>query len=130
MSGLTAKAEAAGATIVAGAEVTAIREDSSGAISSVETSLGNISCDYLIICAGPWVRDAWKMLELPETISIKNKAEGTITNDIPMWTYWPLQEGTLGVDPSMQLMNDGKLPPVVHVVLRRGAVTNHHSKTD
>ena len=55
------------------------------------------------------------MLELPETISIKNKAEGTITNDIPMWTYWPLQEGTLGVDPSMQLMNDGKLPPVVHV---------------
>ncbi|MGY8794086.1 MAG: NAD(P)/FAD-dependent oxidoreductase [Woeseiales bacterium] len=115
MSGLAAKAEAAGATIVAGAEVTAIREDSSGAISSVDTSLGNISCDYLIICAGPWVRDAWKMLELPETISIKNKADGTITNDIPMWTYWSLQEGTLGVDPSMQLMNDGKLPPVVHV---------------
>src|SRR4029453_18594798 len=33
----------------------------------------------------------------------------------PMWTYWCLVEGTLGVDPSYLLDNDGNLPPVVHL---------------
>ena len=33
----------------------------------------------------------------------------------PMWTYWCLQEGTLGVDPSYLLDNEGNMPPVVHV---------------
>jgi hypothetical protein len=32
-----------------------------------------------------------------------------------MWTYWCLQEGTLGVDPTYLLDNDGNMPPVVHV---------------
>ena len=32
-----------------------------------------------------------------------------------MWTYWCLVEGTLGVDPSYLLDNDGNLPPVVHL---------------
>ncbi|MCH7686554.1 MAG: FAD-binding oxidoreductase, partial [Planctomycetes bacterium] len=35
--------------------------------------------------------------------------------NIPMWVYWSLQEGTLGVDPNMQKTNDGKMPPVIHV---------------
>ena len=29
---------------------------------------------------------------------------------VPMWTYWCLQEGTLGVDPSSRT-NDGEMPP-------------------
>jgi glycine/D-amino acid oxidase-like deaminating enzyme len=29
--------------------------------------------------------------------------------------YWSLQEGTLGVDPKMQVDNDGNIPPVIHV---------------
>jgi len=32
-----------------------------------------------------------------------------------MWTYWCLQEGTLGVDPSYLLDNDGNMPPVIHI---------------
>jgi glycine/D-amino acid oxidase-like deaminating enzyme len=35
--------------------------------------------------------------------------------DVPMWVYWCLEEGTLGVDPDIQKTNDGKLPPVIHV---------------
>jgi len=34
---------------------------------------------------------------------------------VPMWVYWSLQEGTLGVDPMLQRTNDGKMPPVIHV---------------
>ena len=33
----------------------------------------------------------------------------------PMWKYWFLTEGVLGVDPKTQLTNDGKMPPVIHV---------------
>jgi len=33
----------------------------------------------------------------------------------PMWTYWALQEGTLGVDPGEFTARDGGLPPVVHI---------------
>jgi len=32
-----------------------------------------------------------------------------------MWTYWSLQEGTLRVDPSFLMTNDGMMPPVIHV---------------
>ena len=32
-----------------------------------------------------------------------------------MWTYWSLQEGTLGVNPDFQQTADGKPPPVIHV---------------
>jgi hypothetical protein len=36
-------------------------------------------------------------------------------HNVPMWTFWSLQEGTLGVDPKLQRTNDGKMPPVIHV---------------
>jgi hypothetical protein len=32
-----------------------------------------------------------------------------------MWTYWCLQEGTLGVEPGSAKLNDGTMPPVMHV---------------
>jgi hypothetical protein len=32
-----------------------------------------------------------------------------------MWTYWCLQEGTLGVHPAYGMDNRGKMPPVIHV---------------
>ena len=41
--------------------------------------------------------------------------DGKLHDDVPMWTYWCLQEGTLGVDPKLQRTNDGKMPPVIHV---------------
>ena len=54
------------------------------------------------------------MLELPAAISIKGR-DGKMHDDMPMWTFWSLQEGTLGVDPKLQRTNDGKMPPVIHV---------------
>ena len=54
------------------------------------------------------------MLELPAAISIKGR-DGKLHDDVPMWTFWSLQEGTLGVDPKLQRTNDGKMPPVIHV---------------
>ena len=38
-----------------------------------------------------------------------------MSDDVDMWIYWSLQEGTLGVDPNLQQTNDGKMPPVIHV---------------
>ncbi|MBW1800272.1 MAG: FAD-binding oxidoreductase, partial [Deltaproteobacteria bacterium] len=78
------------------------------------TTRGKIDCDYVVIGAGPWINGFWDMLELPNRIDVKNQ-EGKVHPDIKMWTYWSLQEGTLGVEPTYGMSNSGKMPPVVHV---------------
>lgn len=115
MYGLATKAEAEGVRILSGVTVTGFKTAADGSVTSVETNRGNIDTDYVVIGAGPWARQFWKMLDLPDTVSIKNIKDGTIATDIPMWVYWSLQEGTLGVDPKLQVTNDGKMPPVIHV---------------
>lgn len=115
MYGLANKLDAQGVRIISGVEVTGFKRDAAGAVSAVNTSAGEIACDTVVIGAGPWVRQFWEMLELPATISIRNPVDGMITDDIPMWVYWSLQEGTLGVDPNMQVTNAGHMPPVIHV---------------
>ena len=116
MYGLAAKAEAEGVRIITGCEVKGFGRvnGSSSAIKSVNTSLGNVECDYVVIGTGPWVRDFWNMLDLPKSISIKG-ADGNTHDDIPMWKFWQLEEGVLNVDPDMFKTNDGKQPPVMHV---------------
>ncbi|MCP4329607.1 MAG: FAD-binding oxidoreductase [Alphaproteobacteria bacterium] len=115
MYGLAGKAEAEGVRIVSGLEVTGFTLGSnSGAVTGIETTRGTIGADYLILGAGPWVKGLWDLLDLPDEVSIKGK-DGQLHNGIPMWTYWSLQEGTLGVDPKMHRTNDGKMPPVIHV---------------
>ena len=32
-----------------------------------------------------------------------------------MWTYWYLQEGEIEVDPKLLSLEDGSMPPVLHV---------------
>jgi methylglutamate dehydrogenase subunit A len=115
MLGLASKAEAEGVRIMSGVEVIGFKEDNLGTIQSIETNFGSIDCDYVVISAGPWTPKLWEMLSLPSTISIKNPATGEMSNDVDMWIYWSLQEGTLGVDPKLQQTNDGKMPPVIHV---------------
>jgi len=112
---LASKAEAEGVKILSGVEVTGFTQDNAGAISAIETNRGAINCDYVVIGAGPWVKQFWDLLEMPKTISIRNPLDNSITTDVPMWVYWSLQEGTLGVDPKMQVTRDGKMPPVIHV---------------
>lgn len=115
LQGLAAKAEFEGVRIISGVTMTGFSRDNHGTIKSVETDVGDIHCDYVVVAPGPWAKQMWDMLEMPDTISIKNPDTGIISQDIPMWVYWSLQEGTLGVDPKLQQTNDGKMPPVIHV---------------
>ena len=113
LTGLAAKAEAAGVTIRSGVRVTGLALDG-GAVTAVHTDRGDIACDQLVVAAGPWVRDLWAMLELPDRIAVAGP-DGTLRPDHPMWTYWALQEGTLAVDPNEFRDNAGGQPPVLHV---------------
>ena len=113
--GLAQKAEAEGVKILTGTTVKGFTSaNGSNAITAVETDKGTIQCEQIIVGVGPWLRDIWNMLELPNTISIKN-GEGKILNNFPMWQYWFLTEGVLRLNPSTQRTNDGKMPPVIHV---------------
>jgi len=113
LQGLAAKATAEGVRIIPRVTVAAIERDASGAVTAVETDQGTIACDQLVVAAGPWVRDFWSMLDLPEVVDVLGR-DGQVYQR-PMWTYWSLQEGTLGVDPNFLMDNNGMMPPVIHV---------------
>jgi methylglutamate dehydrogenase subunit A len=113
VQGLEAKARAAGVQIQAGPQVTGVVM-SGGAVTAVETDHGTIACDHLVIAPGPWVRDFWAMLGLPDRIDVADPS-GTVHPGQPMWTYWALQDGTLEVDPGAFTTAAGGFPPVVHV---------------
>ena len=113
--GLADKAEAEGVRILTGVAVTGFESaNGSDAISAVLTERGPIECDFVVVAAGPWATSVWEMLGAPRTVTIKG-SDGTMHDDIPMWVFWSLQEGTLGVDPDLQKTNDGNFPPVIHV---------------
>ncbi len=113
--GLAAKAEKEGVRIQGSTRVTGFKSSNSGgAISAVETSRGTVECEYVVVAPGPWAKSLWEFLELPKRIDVKD-GRGNVHKDIPMWVYWSLQEGTLGVDPDLQVLNDGGSPPVIHV---------------
>jgi glycine/D-amino acid oxidase-like deaminating enzyme len=113
--GLASKAEAEGVRIMTGIAVTGFEFGSnSHAVTAINTSKGRIACDYVVVGVGPWINQVWNMLELPRTISIKDR-DGKMHDGVRMWKYWCLEEGTLGVDPSMHKTNDGRMPPVIHV---------------
>lgn len=115
MRGLAMKARDEGVRIIEGVRVTGFSFDSgSQAIAAVETDRGTISCDYVVVGVGPWIRDLWSMLELPETVDIRGR-DGTLHRDIPMWRFWQLEEGVLKVPPDFLKTNDGAMPPVLHV---------------
>ena len=112
--GLAGKAEELGVRILTGITVTGFElGQQTDSIKSIETDRGAIECDYAVVSAGPWIKGLWESLGLPKDISLKLQ-DGT-TKTVPMWVYWSLQEGTLGVDPNLQKTNDGRMPPVIHL---------------
>jgi methylglutamate dehydrogenase subunit A len=113
MRGLADKARAEGVTIRTGVTVTGLSVES-GAVTAVQTDAGEIPCEHLVVAVGPWIRDIWAMLDLPSRTSV-TMPDGSVRPDLPMWTYWALQEGTIDVDPNEFTDNRGNLPPVVHV---------------
>ena len=115
MYALADKVEKLGVRILTGVEVTGlISQNGSKAVSAVETTKGRITCERVIIGAGPWVRDFWNMAGLPKKITVKG-LDGSVHDDVDMWRYWQLEEGVLLVDPDMGRADDGSLPPVIHV---------------
>src|SRR5919112_5448618 len=115
LRGLAAKAADAGVRILEGVRVTGFEfGHNSQAVAAVLTDKGRVECDFVAIGAGPWVRDLWSMLDLPKTVSIKGR-DGIMHHDIPMWRFWQLEEGVLGVEPDYLKTNDGRMPPVIHV---------------
>jgi methylglutamate dehydrogenase subunit A len=114
MLGLADKARAAGASIVEGVEVTGFDFDGSGAVKRVRTSNGDIDVEQVVVAVGPWVAGIWDALGLPDKIDVRQPS-GDVAHDVPMWTYWYLQEGEVDVDPATFVTRDGKSSPVLHV---------------
>jgi methylglutamate dehydrogenase subunit A len=110
---LAAKAQAEGVRVCIGVRVTGLSLED-GAVNAVETDQGTVHCEHLVVGVGPWIREVWKMLDLPEKITVKG-SDGELYHDRDMWTYWSLQEGVLGVEPSFLTDNNGDMPPVIHV---------------
>ena len=113
--GLANKAEALGVRILSGVTVKGfLRDMRSPAVRAVETDKGSIACSHLILAPGPWVRDFWDMLDLPRQITLKDLS-GVTHENIDMWRFWQLEEGVLRIKPETLMMNDGDMPPVLHV---------------
>src|SRR3546814_17629638 len=54
------------------------------------------------------------MLDLPKKVAVKGR-DGVLHNDVPMWRYWQLEEGVIGVEPGHLVTNNGAMPPVMQV---------------
>lgn len=113
IQGLLDKATAAGVQVCTDVAVQGFARDASGAVTAVETSAGSVQCEQVVVAAGPWVKTFWDYLDLPNVITVK--AGEVVRDDVPMWRYWVLQEGTLGVAPDFLTDNSGKMPPVTHL---------------
>ncbi len=115
VEGLHGKCREAGVSVLTGVEVTGFENGADGSITAVATSAGRVEVgEQVVVAPGPWAKDFWRMLELPETIDVHTPS-GDVARDQPMWTYWNLQEGEVGIDPLLFATADGGAPPVIHL---------------
>jgi glycine/D-amino acid oxidase-like deaminating enzyme len=114
MFGLADKARAAGAEIVTGVEVIGFAFDGSDAVTAVQTSVGEIAVEQVVVAVGPWIASLWDALGLPGRLDVR-QPDGAVAADQPMWTYWYLQEGEVAVDPATFATAAGKPSAVIHI---------------
>jgi glycine/D-amino acid oxidase-like deaminating enzyme len=114
MLALADKARAAGARIAEGVEVTGFGFDRSGAVERALTDAGEIAVEQVVIAVGPWIAELWQLLGLPASLDV-HAPDGSVRRDVPMWTYWYLQEGEVAIDPATFVTADGRPSPVLHV---------------
>ncbi len=115
VEGLHGKCREVGVSVLSGVEVTGFEEASDGSIVGVETSEGRIEVgEQVVIAPGPWAKGFWAMLGMPDTIDVRTPS-GEVVPNRPMWTYWNLQEGEVGIDPLRFATADGGPPPVIHL---------------
>jgi glycine/D-amino acid oxidase-like deaminating enzyme len=114
VQGLVGKCESEGVTILSGVEVTGFVSPSGADVTAVETDQGTIEVEHVVVAPGPWAKHFWQMLELPMSLDVRTPT-GDVVPDQSMWTYWNLQEGEIAVDPKMFSLQDGSMPPVIHL---------------
>ncbi len=96
--GLAGKCESEGVTILSGVEVLELEFGSDDAVRAVVTDRGRIEVgEQLVVAPGPWAKQIWAMLGLPDAIDIR------------------LPSGEVGVDPLTFATADGTNPPVIHL---------------
>jgi len=88
VAALAGMARSAGVRIVEGVEVTGF-ELTDGAVTGVETTAGPIACEAVVVAPGPWARDLWRMLALPDEIRVGEGLQ-------PAFHYWQVREGEYG----------------------------------
>ena len=83
-------ARSAGVRIIEGVEVTGF-ELSGGAVTGVQTPVGAIACEAVVVAPGPWARDLWRLLELPDEIQVGSAPTSP-------FHYWQVREGEYAHD--------------------------------
>ena len=109
--GLAIKAEREDVKLLVGPEVTGFRFKSGGEVRLVETDMGNIEVGHVVVAVGPWIKNLWRLLELPLAVPDPNNPEQTTE----LWRFLALQEGEIEVNPYIHITNDGQRPPLIHV---------------
>lgn len=109
--GLAIKAEKENVQLITGPKVTGFETGGDGSVKVVITDYGDIEVGQVVVAVGPWIKQVWEMLNLPEQVpNPRNPNEMT-----PLWRFLALQEGEIDVNPYIHITNDGRRPPLVHV---------------
>jgi len=115
IEGLAELVTAGGVSILSGVEVTGFELGEDGeSVSLVQTTAGDIEIDTLVVAVGPWIKNCWEMLQLPNKIDVRSST-GELYANRDMWTYWQLQEGEVQLSDDVFRLPDGGIPPVMHI---------------
>ena len=113
--GLLRKCEQSWVRVLSDVEVKAFEYAADGSIVAAITNQGTVEVgEQVVVAPGPWAKQLWQMLEMPSHIDV-HAPTGDVAREVPMWTYWNLQEGEIAVDPKSFALPDGSMPPVIHL---------------
>jgi glycine/D-amino acid oxidase-like deaminating enzyme len=115
VKGLREMCERYGVRIKTGVEVTGYQVDGTGEVATVQTNVGEIGGDIVVLCVGAWIPLHWEMLGKPMTLDVAY-ADGSMVHDKDMWTFWRLEEGEVYYD-GPYYTADNMNPPVLHIEL-------------
>lgn len=103
LDALAGMARTKGVRILEGAEVVCF-DRNGDSVASIETTMGSIACESVVLAPGPWARDLWRLLELPAELEVGGERR-------PAFHYWQVREGEYAHTTSTLDPRD----PVVHL---------------
>jgi glycine/D-amino acid oxidase-like deaminating enzyme len=113
MRGLARKAADEGVRILTGVKVEGFDLAPDGSVRSVRTGAGRVTAERVVVGVGPWIREVWGLLGLPQQVDVRH--DGRMHSGLDMWTYWQLQEGEIRMALDRYLTAEGRTPPVIHI---------------